>query len=350
MALAKPTAPPKNAASAAAAQAVPPTGVGIKPPPAQRVAAARPVTLPPRAAPTLPEAPLPPRAAPTLPPWPTSAAAGVATAPAVVTTVAAPRSVPSSAPAAIPLPAPAVPPAAAAPRDHAARASELISNQLPRLAQRAERLVLRVLVAAADSEDEDDLRSAARAIRLAPGDSQLEPGAAPAEARALNEAARTAFWRRGDLQTAVALQTRAFGANPLDAEVAGNLAFLRLKQQPQQPEAARQLALHALTTHDPRFPHGRIEDWTTLAITNSLTGRERDARNAWLVTLELAPQPERQCRAAVNAYAAYGERVRPAVEAMLFRAHSAQSAHRGSERSALCEWPPHWGAGASARR
>ncbi|MEO7152141.1 MAG: hypothetical protein ABIX46_10600, partial [Burkholderiaceae bacterium] len=218
-------------------------------------------------------------------------------------------------------------------------------RQLPRLAQRAERLVLRVLVAAADDADDDDLRSAARAIRLAPGDPQLEAGSSPAEARSLNEAARNAYWRRGDLREALLLQTRAFGANPLDAEVAGNLAFLRLKQQPAVPEQARQLALHALTTHDPRYPQGRIEDWTTLAITNSLTGRDRDARNAWLVTLELAPQAERQCRAAVNAYAAYGERVRPAVEAMLQRA----SLRHRAERAPMCEWPPHWQLGSSGR-
>ena len=298
-----------------------------------------------------PAAALPPRAPPTLPPPPSAnpavALAAKASTSAAAAAVAAPVAAPVVANVNAPTPAASIAPfdvsGAATPRDQQARAEDLIARQLPRTTQRAERLVLRVLVAAADAQDDDDLRSAARAIRLAPGDPQLGSGNDPAQARSLNDAARASL-RRGDLAEAVALQTRAFGANPLDAEVAGNLAFMRLKQQPDRAEAARQLALHALTTHDSRYPYGRIEDWTTLAIANALTGRERDARNAWLVALDLAPQADRQCRAAVNAYATYGERVRPGVEALLYRA----SRQRG-ERAAICEWPPHWSGGSGAR-
>jgi hypothetical protein len=218
-----------------------------------------------------------------------------------------------------------------------------MANQLPRVAQRAERLVLRVLFIAARSDNalqDDEIRNAAGAIRLGPEDPQMEIGIAAGDARLLNEAAHVAFWRRGAVQEALSLQTRAFGANPLDPEVVGNLAFLHLKQHPAQPDAARQLALHALTLHDARYPNGRIEDWTTLAIASALSGRDRDARNAWFVTLALAPQLERQCRSAIDAYATYGERLRSPVEAMLYRAHS--SGRPG--RSPLCEWPPHWAA------
>ena len=110
---------------------------------------------------------------------------------------------------------------------------------------------------------------------------------------------------------------RAFGADPLDPEVAGNLAFLLLRQRPSQPEAARRLALHALTLHGSRFPQGRVEDWATLAIASALAGRERDASNAFLVSLALAPDLERHCRAALDAFAIYGERLRVPVETML---------------------------------
>ena len=96
-----------------------------------------------------------------------------------------------------------------------------------------------------------------------------------------------------------------------------NLAFYLLKQKPAQPEAARRLALYALTLSDRQFPNGRLEDWTTLAIASALAGRERDARNAWFVTLSLAPTLDRQCRAAVAAYASHGERLRAPTEAML---------------------------------
>ncbi|MEP7058881.1 MAG: hypothetical protein ABI809_14030, partial [Caldimonas sp.] len=243
-----------------------------------------------------------------------------------------------TAPAAAPVAAPNEPPV---PRDLVARAGELMASQIPRAAQRAERLVLRVLFVASHADagtQDDEVRNAASLIRLAPADPALSAGASASDARALSEAARTAFFRRGSAQEALNLQTRAFGANPLDPEVVGNLAFMQLRQQPPQVEVARELALHALTLHDVRYPQGRIEDWTTFAIASALAGRERDARNAWLVTLALAPSVERQCRAAINAYALYGERLRAPVEAMLHRVHATER----TERSALCEWPPHW--------
>ena len=113
-------------------------------------------------------------------------------------------------------------------------------------------MVLRVLVAAAradeDGSDDDEVRLAAGAIRLAPEDPQLMRPAAR-EARQFHDAARSAL-RRGDFVEAVSLQTRAFGANPADAEIVGSLAWLRLKQSSNHPEAARRLALHALTLHD----------------------------------------------------------------------------------------------------
>jgi tetratricopeptide (TPR) repeat protein len=218
-----------------------------------------------------------------------------------------------------------------------------MTSQIPRTAQRAERLVLRVLFVASRSDNasqDDEIRDAASAIRLAPEDHLMEIGVAANEARLLNEAARVAYWRRGSVQEALSLQTRAFGANPLDPEVVGNLAFLHLKQHPAQADAARQLALHALTIHDAKYPSGRIEDWTTLAIASALSGRDRDARNAWFVTLALAPNLDRQCRTAVDAYAMYGERLRSPVEAMLYRVHASGR----PERSPFCEWPPHWAA------
>ena len=251
----------------------------------------------------------------------------------------APAAVPSVLPMPIAMAAEARP--SASQRDFAERADEVMAIHLPRVAQRAERLVMRVLQAAADDADgslEDDIRAAASAIRLTPGDPALEPGISSADARQLNAAARAAFQRRGGFYDALELQTRAFGANPLNAEVAGNLAILRLRQQPVDVDAVRQLALHALTTYDVRYLYGRIEDWTTLAIANALSGRDRDARNAWFVTLALDADPQRQCRAAINAYAMYGERLRVPVEAMLQRVRAAGR----SDASPLCEWPPYW--------
>ena len=160
------------------------------------------------------------------------------------------------------------------------------------------------------------------------------------DARRLNEAARVAFSTRRSVRQALNLQFRAFGANPNDAEVAGNLAFLYLKQSPPQAEAARQLALFATTMSDARFPYGRFEDWTTLAAASALMGREQEARNAFFVSLALSPSLERSCRDALNAYASYGNRLRGPAEALLYRI---QSWGRSNE-SPYCNWPPRWSA------
>jgi len=234
----------------------------------------------------------------------------------------------------------------AAPPDFNARAGDVMANQLPRLAQRAERSVMRVLFTAARSDggaQDDEVRQAASAMRRAPDDALADLPLAAADARQLNDAARAAMQRRGSPREAADLQLRAFGANPTDPEVVGNLALLRLKQQPAQAETARQLALHALTLPDPRHPQGRLEDWTTFAIASALGGRERDARNAWWVTATLAPNLQRQCRVATDAYALYGERLRSSVESMLQRLHASGRL----DGSPFCAWPPYWTVGSN---
>ncbi len=227
------------------------------------------------------------------------------------------------------------------PDDFGARAGAVIADYLPRITQRAERQVLRVLHAAAQAEDgwaEADVLNAARAMHLAPDDAWAGLAPAAQDARRLNDAAGSAFWSGHSPQQALNLQLRAFGANPLDPEVAGNLAFYYLKQRPAVPEAARRLALHALTLQDGA---GRIEDWTTFAIASALAGRERDARNAFYVTLALSPSLERQCRAAASAYASHGPALRGPAEAMLARIRS----WGRSGESPFCRWPPNWWVG-----
>jgi len=224
--------------------------------------------------------------------------------------------------------------------DLVGRANDVMTNHVPRLAQQAQRSVARVLYAAGRSEhirEDDDVRASAAAVARSPGDPLGGMTLLPRDAQQLNDQARAEYARKGGSPDVLMLQVRAFGANPMDAEVAGNLAFLLLRQRPAQAEAARQLALHALTLRA-RQADARIEDWATFAIASALTGRERDARNAFLVTLALAPNLERQCKAALDVVALYGERLRAPVEAML---QSAQSSRAG-QQSAFCEWPPHW--------
>lgn len=290
-------------------------------------------------------------------PRPTAVVASVSPAPAP-SSAPAPRPIASVAsvdPRPTPPPVPPTPeptvetaqaaddpaPATSLPDDFALRAHTLIAEHLPRIAQRAERRVLRVLHVAAQAENRwqsGDVLDAARAMQLAADDLLPAPAAASADARLLNEAAETVFWGGRDAQQALSLQTRAFGADPHDAGVAGNLAFYLLKQRPVRAEVARQLALYALALPDPRFPHGRIDDWTSFAIASALTGRERDARNALFVTLALSHTVDRQCRTALAAVNHYGERLRGPTEAMLARIRT----WGRSQESSFCRWPPSW--------
>ncbi|MGZ8259774.1 MAG: hypothetical protein ACXWUL_04385, partial [Caldimonas sp.] len=230
--------------------------------------------------------------------------------------------------------------AADAPADLVVRANDLMTRHVPRLAQQAERTVARVLFAAGRSGrvvDDDEIRSLATAMARGPTEPVGGWSVLARDAQQLDAAARAEYARKGGTAEALMLQVRAFGANPLDAEVAGNLAFLLLRQRPAQPEAARQLALHALTLRGARNPEGRIEDWATLAIASALSGRERDARNALLVTLALAGDLERQCKAALDVVALYGERLRAPVEAML---QSAQASGRTRAVASSCAASP----------
>ena len=214
----------------------------------------------------------------------------------------------------------------AAEADLDASAAELMREQIPRVAQAAERQLGRVLVVAASASEfrrRSDVRNAAQAMRMAAPRPALPALIVhEAEARRLNEAARVAYWQDGDVGRAARLQARAFAANPFDSEIVGNLAFLRLRQEPPDAETARQLALHSLTLHDPRFPSGRIEDWTAFAIASALTGHDVDARNAWFASMALASDLQHQCSNAVRSESIYGDRLRPSVQAMLQRARS----------------------------
>ncbi len=270
--------------------------------------------------------------------------------------VAAPTSPPPSVTLASVIPSPTVsaPPVAdevAAtrwPDDFSDRSYELITSHVPRIAQHAERQVLRVLHLAAQADmsgREDDIRSAARSSRVNTDDALSSIRVAPYEARRLNEAASAAFWSERNVRRALTLQARAFGANPLDREVAGNFAFYLLKQRPAQAELARQLALHALTLNDPQLPGSRVDDWTTFAIASALAGRQRDAVNAMYVTLALSDNLDRPCRSALAAYASHGERMRAPTEAMLYRIRE----WGRSEESSFCRWPPSWSVSARAQ-
>jgi hypothetical protein len=227
----------------------------------------------------------------------------------------------------------------APPEDYATQARRMLADAVPRLALQAEPEVARVLwLASADDPLQDRIvADAARAIRV-PGDGVLGGCTASArEARRLNNEARAAAGSRRGVDEAFDLQLRAFGANPRDPEVAGNLALLHLKLAPPQPDRARQLALLALAARCPQFA-ARLEDWNTFAVASALSGREADATRALFVTLALGGDGEARCVAALNTLSSYGERMRGPVEAMFYRM---RSQGRGNY-SPACAWPATW--------
>src|SRR4029453_15397053 len=116
----------------------------------------------------------------------------------------------------------------------------------------------------------------------------------------------------------------------------GNLAYLYLKVSPPQPETARQLAMHAMALRSVQLRSARVEDWNTFAIARALTGRDDDAVNALYVTIALARNLDRSCRAALSAVASYGDRMKMPVEAMMQRIRS----YGRDYESPYCAWPP----------
>ena len=217
------------------------------------------------------------------------------------------------------------PPPTAAPIDYAARASELMANQMPRLAQRAERLVARVLFVAGRSEHvagDDQIRAAAATVG--------RDGSRRAR-RPVGLGARSAAPRRRRARRVRAARRHAGSAGAAGARVRRRSARRRNRRQPRIPAPASAAGTARsgapardarAQLHGARYPEGRIEDWATFAIASALAGRERDSRNAFLVTLALAPNLGRHCRAALDVYAIYGERLRAPIEAMLYSANA----------------------------
>jgi hypothetical protein len=237
-------------------------------------------------------------------------------------------------------PPPAPAPERMAPDDFGTQGRRMMVDTVPRVAVRAEREVNRVLWLAAGAyhpAQDTVVADAARATRVTDDGTLARNATAPAEARRLNDEARAAAAARR-VREALDLQTRAFGANPRDPEVAGNLALLYLRLSPPQPDTARQVALFALAARGAQFHSTRMEDWNTFAVASALAGREADATRALYVTLALSANVESRCASALDALASYGERLRGPVEAMLSRVRTQGRA----VDAPACAWPATW--------
>ena len=216
-----------------------------------------------------------------------------------------------------------------------AEGKRMVAEVVPRVAAQAHTDVstlLRMAAATADASQERAIANAA--YGRWPSERAYFPAATvSAPARQLHAEAKRKFALGQDAE-AVDLELRAFAANPRDPDIAGFLAFLHLRLRPAQPETARQLALHALASSGSARAQ-RLEDWNTFAVASALSGREVDAARAFLVALALTPDVDRSCRAAIGAYAMFGERLRAPVQALLYRVR----AQGRDYDSASCAWP-----------
>ena len=157
---------------------------------------------------------------------------------------------------------------------------------------------------------------------------------APPRARRLHEEARKAIAYGGDVASAMDIELKAFGANPRDPDIAQFLALLHLWKKPSQPETARQLALFAIAISGPKRTT-RSDYWNTLAVASALSARQSDATAAFLVETALSTSLDRSCRAALHAYASYGDPLRTPVQAMLYRVRSQPRGYAYPS----CAWP-----------
>jgi hypothetical protein len=225
--------------------------------------------------------------------------------------------------------------------EYVAQAKRTLGEAVLRSAALAEADASRVMGIAATAwtpDEESAIADAARRVWttrfVPPSGGSLAPGVA----RQFDEAARRAYGEHRDINDVFGLQLRAFGANPSDPDIAGNLAFVYLKLSPPQPETARQIALHAMALRGTRLRAARPDDWTTFAIASALVGREDDARNALYVAVALTRDLELSCRAALSSLASYGDPMRRPVRAMMERIQ----AYGRTRESPYCNWPPQW--------
>ena len=136
-------------------------------------------------------------------------------------------------------------------------------------------------------------------------------------ARQLNDEA-LAIARR-EPEKAYALMEEALAADPLDVEIAGNLATYAIAAG--HAETARLLALYALSLPRAADRAGRIADWVNLAAAYATLGEPQQAKQALFVTLAIARDTAARCTSAIYAVQqVYGDVLKEATEEMFARA------------------------------
>lgn len=155
-------------------------------------------------------------------------------------------------------------------------------------------------------------------------------------ARGLHDPVREDLNRPGDVQRVCDVMRSALNADPVDVEIAGNLAIclFRVGQFSQSLNFAR----YALSI--PRAPNktGRTADWVTLGAAYAALGDQNRARGALFVSLGIASNVELRCKSAIYAVRnTFGPALQDATAAMLQRVSTL-----GLSQSPECAIPTQW--------
>ena len=140
-------------------------------------------------------------------------------------------------------------------------------------------------------------------------------------ARASNKQARDMLDGEGDVGVACKLLDAAFAEDPMDVEVAGNVAICRFKLR--QYAAAQRYAIYALSLPGGATKKGSTTSWTTLAATYAADGDAMRAQSALFVTLATVTDAGVRCAVAISSVDhMYGTVMRSATIALLDRARA----------------------------
>ncbi len=174
------------------------------------------------------------------------------------------------------------------------------------------------VMAVAETQSFDEIEPAARNAGRAYSFASTNISRDRKRARPLNEQALNALRAGSDPAEVYRIQLLAFEADPLDLEIAGNLAIYALRAG--RIYDARDLAVYALSLPRNEDKTGRTADWATLAATYAVFGEHPKATNALFVTLGITTDIEKRCYSAVYSVKnTYGAALRQATEAMFER-------------------------------
>jgi hypothetical protein len=153
------------------------------------------------------------------------------------------------------------------------------------------------------------------------------------EARAIN--AEQIGEYQLNLLRAVSQQSIALILDPLDREIAGNLAYYMALNG--ALDDAFRTVLYAMSLPRPAGSSARSVDWQLVGAVLALQGRLEESEGALQVALAVTPRLSGLCKSLLSIQAEFGEELKAPIESVFRRI-----AQRGRSEADGCSWPPAW--------